>query len=249
MTATRSSEKVIPRGAALVRSPAPRSALRGAARVRREPIRQDERYRAPDVLYNEFRSLADDVQELALRLGRCASVRPHAFVPGDGHLGTKPRLRVTIYASRNSRPALCRVSADRDNHMGVEQYDGVIHCVEVPNRTLYVRRNGYPIWSGNTPFEHNAFRFHIRAPIFVVQGMDATPCRLVQRIFHEIRQGDERLLRARGRRRPVAGRQARRLLLRARRPGARRADARGATGRVRAGVRDVRAARRAGRRA
>ena len=119
--------------------------------------------------YTTSSDLADDVQELALRLGRCASVRPHAFVPGDGHLGTKPRLRVTIYASRNSRPALCRVSADRDNHMGVEQYDGVIHCVEVPNRTLYVRRNGYPIWSGNTPFEHNAFRFHIRAPIFVVR--------------------------------------------------------------------------------
>jgi thymidylate synthase (FAD) len=53
--------------------------------------------------------------------------------------------------------------------MGVEDYDGVIHCVEVPNRTLYVRRNGYPVWCGNTPFEHNAFRFHIRAPIFVVR--------------------------------------------------------------------------------
>ena len=53
--------------------------------------------------------------------------------------------------------------------MGVEHYDDVIHCVEVPNRTLYVRRNGYPVWCGNTPFEHNAFRFHIRAPIFVVR--------------------------------------------------------------------------------
>jgi thymidylate synthase (FAD) len=53
--------------------------------------------------------------------------------------------------------------------MGVENYDGLIHCVEVPNRTLYVRRNGFPIWSGNTPFEHNAFRFHVRAPIFVAR--------------------------------------------------------------------------------
>ena len=53
--------------------------------------------------------------------------------------------------------------------MGVENYDGLIHCVEVPNGTLYVRRNGYPIWSGNTPFEHNSFRFHIRTPIFVAR--------------------------------------------------------------------------------
>jgi thymidylate synthase (FAD) len=119
--------------------------------------------------YTTSRRLADDVQELALRLGRSASVRPHLFRPGDGHLGTKPRWRVTIYAERNTRPALCRVRSDRDNHMGVERYDDVIHCVEVPNSTLYVRRNGYPVWCGNTPFEHNAFRFHIRAPIFVVR--------------------------------------------------------------------------------
>jgi thymidylate synthase (FAD) len=53
--------------------------------------------------------------------------------------------------------------------MGVERYDGAIHCVEVPNNTLYVRRNGYAIWCGNTPFEHNSFRFHVRAPIFVAR--------------------------------------------------------------------------------
>jgi thymidylate synthase (FAD) len=115
------------------------------------------------------KQLADDVQELSLRIGRGASVRPHVVKPGDGHFGAKARWRVSIYAPRNTRPALCRVRADRDNHMGVERFNDVIHCVEVPNRTLYVRRNGYPVWCGNTPFEHNAFRFHIRAPIFVVR--------------------------------------------------------------------------------
>jgi thymidylate synthase (FAD) len=113
--------------------------------------------------------LADQVQEIALKLGRSASVRPHPFVPGDGHYGSLPRWRVTIYNERNSRPELCRTRADADGHMGVERYDGAIHCVEVPNHTLYVRRNGYPVWSGNTPFEHNSFRFHIRAPIFVAR--------------------------------------------------------------------------------
>ncbi len=115
------------------------------------------------------RRLADQVQELALKLGRSASVRPHSFVPGDGHFGELPRWRITIYNERNSRPALCRTRADADTQMGVETYNGGIHCVEVPNHTLYVRRNGYPVWSGNTPFEHNSFRFHIRAPIFVAR--------------------------------------------------------------------------------
>ena len=115
------------------------------------------------------RKLADTVQELALKLGRSATVRPHRDRPGDGHCGSKPRWRVAIYGQRNSRPGLCRTTADADNQMGIEEYDGVIHCVEVPNGTLYVRRNGYPVWCGNTPFEHNAFRFHVRAPLFVAR--------------------------------------------------------------------------------
>jgi thymidylate synthase (FAD) len=115
------------------------------------------------------RRLADGVQEVALKLGRSASIRPQRSSPGDGHFGSKPRWRVTIYQPRNSRPALCRTREQAESHMGIERYDGTIHCVEVPNRTLYVRRNGYPVWCGNTPFEHNAFRFHIRCPIFVAR--------------------------------------------------------------------------------
>ena len=113
--------------------------------------------------------LADSIQELALKLGRSASVRPHRCEPGDGHLGSKPRWRVSIYAPRTTRPELCRTRQDADSQMGVERYDGAIHCVEVPNGTLYVRRNGYAAFSGNTPFEHNAFRFHVRCPIFVAR--------------------------------------------------------------------------------
>jgi thymidylate synthase (FAD) len=119
--------------------------------------------------YTTSKRLADQVQELALKLGRSASVRPHLFDRDDGHYGKRDRWRVTIYAERNTRPALCRTRADADNQMGVDVYDGAIHCVEVPNHTLYVRRNGYAVWSGNTPFEHNAFRFHVRAPIFVAR--------------------------------------------------------------------------------
>ena len=119
--------------------------------------------------YTTSRKLADQVQELALKLSRSASVRPHPVRPGDGHYGSKARWRVTLYAERNSRPALGRTRQQASEQMGVDRYDGLIHCVEVPNGTLYVRRNGYPVWCGNTPFEHNAFRFHIRAPIFVAR--------------------------------------------------------------------------------
>ncbi len=123
----------------------------------------------PQTYSTTSRKLADSVQVLALKIGRSATVRPHNVPPGDGHFGSKPRWRVTIYNERNARPALCRTREQADSHMGVERYDGQIHCVEVPNSTLYVRRNGYAVWCGNTPFEHNSFRFHIRCPIFVAR--------------------------------------------------------------------------------
>jgi thymidylate synthase (FAD) len=121
------------------------------------------------VYHTTSKRLADEVQELALRIGRSATVRPHKHAPGDGHYGRRDRWRVAIYSGRNARPALCRTRASAQEQMGVEDYDGLIHCVEVPNRTLYVRRNGYAAWCGNTPFEHNAFRFHVRCPIFVAR--------------------------------------------------------------------------------
>jgi thymidylate synthase (FAD) len=161
-------EKVIPRRLLELGSPLLAALYEGllesdGSRFQRPGVQDREVYSTTS------KKLADAVQELALKLGRSATVRPHRVTPGDGHYGRKPRWRVAIYTSRNSRRALCRTRADADNQMGVERYDGLIHCVEVPNRTLYVRRNGYPVWCGNTPFEHNAFRFHVRAPLFVAR--------------------------------------------------------------------------------
>ena len=161
-------QKVIPARLLELSAPLLQSLLEGLMEsdgsVLTRPGRADK-----ESYHTTSKRLADQVQELALKLGRNASIRPHRFEAGDGHYGSLPRWRVAIYNDRNSRPALCRTRADADNQMGVEFYNGTIHCVEVPNHTLYVRRNGYAVWSGNTPFEHNSFRFHIRAPIFVAR--------------------------------------------------------------------------------
>ena len=29
-------------------------------------------------------------------------------------------------------------------------YDGMVYCVEVPNHVIYVRREGKPVWCGNS---------------------------------------------------------------------------------------------------
>ncbi|WP_369015917.1 FAD-dependent thymidylate synthase [Actinocrinis puniceicyclus] len=76
-------------------------------------------------------------------------------------------MQVTIYPETELEPEIGRVGGDHAEQVALEQYSGTIHCVTVPNGTLYVRRDGKPSWCGNSPFEHNSFTFFVSAPIFV----------------------------------------------------------------------------------
>jgi thymidylate synthase (FAD) len=112
------------------------------------------------------RVLAGQVQELALKIGRAATI--HTRVDHDSsHLGSRPVHTVTIFQSRGLRPKIGWTPQRRADEVQVVHYEGEVHCVTVPNGTLYVRRNGKPIWSGNSPFEHNSMTFYVQAPIFV----------------------------------------------------------------------------------
>lgn len=111
--------------------------------------------------------LAGQLQELAVKSGTAATVNPHRTRSGDGHLGSKPRYRVTFHRDRNLEPRVGWTREARARQVTVEHYRGMVYCVTVPNGTLYVRRNGRPVWCGNTPFEHNSMTFYVQAPIFV----------------------------------------------------------------------------------
>jgi thymidylate synthase (FAD) len=112
-------------------------------------------------------ALAGQIQELALKAGCAALIYDHPFTNDDGHYGRKPRYRLTIYRDRNSQPKVGWTTEARARQVTVESYSGHVYCVTVPNGTLYVRRNGKPMWSGNSPFEHNSMTFFVSAPIFV----------------------------------------------------------------------------------
>lgn len=112
-------------------------------------------------------ALAGQIQELALKVGFAAVVADHPFTNDPVHFGSKPRYRVTIYRERNLTPRIGWTTEARQRQVTVEHYDGMVYCVTVPNGTLYVRRNGKPMWCGNTPFEHNSMTFLATAPIFV----------------------------------------------------------------------------------
>ena len=109
--------------------------------------------------------LRDQVQEIAAKIGTAATWREQSM--GAGHYGTKQVYQMTIYRGRNLRQRIGWTKADRDRQVRSERYKGMVHCVSVPNGIVYVRRNGIPLWCGNSPFEHNSMTFFVSAPIFV----------------------------------------------------------------------------------
>jgi thymidylate synthase (FAD) len=111
--------------------------------------------------------LAGQIQELCVKIGIAALIHELPFAADSGHFGPLPRYVVTVCRARNAEPKVGWTQSDRATQVAIEQYTGTVHCVTVPNGTLYVRRNGKPLWCGNSPFEHNQFTFFVSAPIFV----------------------------------------------------------------------------------
>ncbi|MFH1638342.1 MAG: ribonucleoside triphosphate reductase [Candidatus Woesearchaeota archaeon] len=85
--------------------------------------------------YTKSKRLADDVQEIILKLGMNANIRQKSSKLGSWYVVAVSR---TKYFKLNQR------SVKKVNN------GGKVYCVEVPNHTLYVRRNGKACWCGNS---------------------------------------------------------------------------------------------------
>jgi DNA-directed RNA polymerase subunit beta' len=93
-------------------------------------------------LFTSSVKLADDYQELALKLGMSANVKVHHR---EDREATEYIVRWTmkdeVYTTKDGR-----YSSRSEEWI---DYSGSVYCVEVPNHIIYVRRNGIPVWSGN----------------------------------------------------------------------------------------------------
>lgn len=88
--------------------------------------------------------LADDLQEIAQKVGLAATIKQRPARRGgviDGRQieGRRPIYQIHFNESR------CRAVVPSRT-----QYEGDVYCVSVPNEVLYVRREGKPTWCGNT---------------------------------------------------------------------------------------------------
>lgn len=114
--------------------------------------------------YTSSQKLADDVSEIALKLGYATSVilRPYktSIIRGRKVSPTGPQWKVNIRGSHlepwYDPNAYKGVHGGRLNGArggGAEEwvdFDGEVYCAEVPNHLLIVRRNGKVIVSGNS---------------------------------------------------------------------------------------------------
>jgi phosphoribosylamine-glycine ligase len=100
------------------------------------------------IFYTSSRILANDIQELLLKIGRVGLLKSRT---------RESRRWIANHFADSSRPQFEIVERVRKvnswldrRDMTTVDYDGSVYCATVKNHILYVRRNGKPLWCGNT---------------------------------------------------------------------------------------------------
>lgn len=124
------------------------------------------------VLYCASKNLAGDYQDLFLKIGLSGIVRidgrkkERKFKKNYGRdIGKKFTLvpsdiSYNVSITDQGFP-LCGRKKTKQTQWYKKKYKGKVFCVTVPNGIIYVRRNGFPVWLGNT---HELVRH--RPPVF-----------------------------------------------------------------------------------
>ncbi len=113
--------------------------------------------------HTSSRLLADDLQECMAKIG-CAGKLSFKVAAGsvfhiDGRKVIRKHDMWTVYerAGISRKSALARDRFITKKNTKRVHYRGYVWCVSTPHRTIYVRRQGVPMWSGNS--DDNVVRF------------------------------------------------------------------------------------------
>jgi len=101
--------------------------------------------------------LRDDLQEMALKIGISAYYKlgyrkGKVFCsPGTKKIYKQRNDSWIIFFIRHNRPIVLPSTIKKHNYIeSWVNYDGLVFCVTVPNHVIYIRRNGIPLWCGNS---------------------------------------------------------------------------------------------------
>ena len=100
------------------------------------------------IFYTSSKLLADDIQELLLKIGRVGLIKNRTR-GGEvwivDHFADASRVQYEVI----ERVKKLHSWIDKRDTTLVD-YDGRVYCASVKNHVMYVRRNGKPYWCGNT---------------------------------------------------------------------------------------------------
>ena len=120
------------------------------------------------VFDSSSKTLRDQFMQLALHAGWAANeVEGSTRLAGTVNIinGVEAVLkndckRIGLLKER-LRPEFNKKATANKTANRITKYVGKVYCATVPNHTLYVRRNGKPVWSGNSIAEHATATFYI----------------------------------------------------------------------------------------
>lgn len=117
--------------------------------------------------YSSSEKLMDDVQEIILKLGFTGNIlkrkREPRLFKKENRIIKSDRYQYQINMSKSSFYKLLKSNRNK------VEYSDKVYCCEVPNHTLYVRRNGKAIWCGNTILEMG-IAYEMKKQIIVISS-------------------------------------------------------------------------------
>ena len=146
-----------------------------------------------EIIYTSSSGLADDLNELYLRLGMRSSVTRRPLKGSVSWvLDHWAESSVDGYVVSASPPT--RIKFRPENMQWVD-YDGMVYCATVPNGCLLTRRNGYSLWSGNSGIPDAIFSVadgYFTEPILDRYWFTFSNGRRSSGYFYECHQGAKR---------------------------------------------------------
>ncbi len=111
--------------------------------------------------YTSSRALADDMCEIALKLGYSTTT--------TSHRGVGFSKQSCVYHVSLSRRTVRQCLPHQISHV---PYKGPVYCVTVPNHIIFVRRNGKTVWSGNCGY-HGWHDWYLAANLAAEANLNA----------------------------------------------------------------------------
>lgn len=98
--------------------------------------------------YTSSRQLADDLHEMLCKVGRAKTLRCSRRAGSLARFATRESVRTadewTVSESPSTDPRIHK------NEVRKERFVGDVWCLQTPDQVFMVRRNGKPMWSGNS---------------------------------------------------------------------------------------------------